>query len=785
MNILERIKNNRLYLDGGMGSFVVSLGFETSEMEQLSITNPELIKKIHEKYFQAGTNACLTNTFGCSKKENFGKYSLEEIITSAVKNAREVADKYNGYVIYDCGPIGQLLYPYGRLSFFEAYDIFKKQAEIVNTIDEIDAVIIETISDLQEMRAAVLAFKENTQKIVFSSMTFEKDGRTFSGSLCEAYALTMDALGVDVIGVNCGVGPKETIETIKRISSVTNKPIFAKPNATIPRLENGKTIYDITAKEFSLYMKELAKYCNVLGGCCGTNDEFIKETVKETINVKSQRINFNVDAICSYSTVIDFNTNNKTLVIGERVNPTNKPLLKQAIIDDNNDYILSMCVDQEERGADLLDINLGMPGINEEEKLKNTVSYIQGVVHAPLVIDSSDKKALETAVRVHNGICIINSVNGEAESMEKVFAIAKKYGSYIIALCLDESGIPETCDGRIEIAKKIIKKAEEFRIDKKKLIFDPLTMAVSVNSQNGLITLETINRLQKELNVKTTLGLSNISFGLPNRVNINSTFYKMVIDNNVTCAIINPSLTPKEDVYSKELLLGKDKNCENYISHNQEKVALVEKVIDKDLSYFICHGLTNEGLDVIKITANKENVNEIINNEIIGALNKLGKEYESGKIFLPQLIAGSETAKAILDYLKSTYISRDGLSKNKAIVLLATVKGDVHDIGKNIVKAVIGNYGYKIYDLGKDTPTEIIIEAIEKYHPQAIGLSALMTTTLVNMTDTIRVIKDKYKDIVIIVGGAVVTRQYADSLNVIYTKDAQEAARVLEDIFAK
>ena len=745
MDILEAVNNGRFYLDGGMGSLVVELGLSTKDIESLSITNSDVISSIHERYFKAGSNAVLTNTFGCSKKDNFGKYSLEDIIRTSTKIARDVANKYSGFVIYDCGPIGQLIYPYGRLTFDEAYQIFKKQADIVNNIDDIDAVIIETISDLQEMRAAVLAFKENTKKIIFTSMTFEKDGRTYSGTLCESYAITMEALNVDAIGLNCGVGPKEALKTIERITSVTTKPVFAKPNATIPKLENGKTIYEITAEDFAKLMIPISQRCSILGGCCGTNDEFIRMTKELTKNIQIEnKKQSKIDAICSYSKVVDFKNIKKTLVIGERVNPTNKPLLKQAIMDDNYDYILSMCVDQEERGADLLDINLGMPNICEEEKLKNTVSFVQGVVHSPLVIDSSDKKALESAVRVHNGICIINSVNGEKESMEKVFSIAKKYGSYIIALCLDENGIPETVDGRITIAKRIIKTAKEYGIEKNRLVFDPLTMAVSVNNQNGLITLNTIERLQNELNVKTTLGLSNISFGLPNRVKINSTMYSMIIDRKVTCAIINPSLTPEIDELSLDLLNGKDVNCENYIAGNQEKVVLIEKEINKDLKYTIVHGLTNEGLDIAKAITTKDNINDIINNEIIIALNLLGKEYEEGKIFLPQLIAGSETAKAILHYIKANFMSESELNNYKATILIATVKGDVHDIGKNIVKAVVSNYGYRIIDLGKDTPTEVILEAIEKYKPQAIGLSALMTTTLLNMTDSIKEIRSRY-----------------------------------------
>ncbi len=442
-----------------------------------------------------------------------------------------------------------------------------------------------------------------------------------------------------------------------------------------------------------------------------------------------------------------------------------------------------MCVDQEEKGADLLDINLGMPGINESEKLKNTIAFIQGVVSSPLVIDTSDKEALNKAVRIHNGICVINSVNGEKESMERVFPIAKKYGAYIICLCLDENGIPTEVDARIDIAKKIISEAEKYGISKNRLIFDPLTLAVSVDDSNGIKLLNALDILKNDLQVKTTLGLSNISFGLPNRTKINGTLFKLICDKGVTSAIVNPSILLKSDSLAEKLLLGKDPKCEEYIKANSVKEEVVEKLISKDLIYCIRHGLTNDAVDILKLNANENNYTNIIEDEIIVGLNKLGDDYEKGKVFLPQLIAGSETAKAALDYIKANFMGSN-ISSYKACMLVATVKGDVHDIGKNIVKSVVGNYGYKIIDLGKDTPTSVILEAIDKYKPQVIGLSALMTTTIKSMTESIRAIKEKDKDILIFVGGAVVTQDYADSEGVRYSKDAQNFAKQLEEIFA-
>lgn len=784
MRDIKKALQGRFYLDGGFGSTLVKLGYKTLHAELYNIEKPEVVQSIHEGYFKVGTNAVCTNTFSCNKKKaDVSKYTLKEIIHAAIKNARIVADKYSGFVLYDCGPIGELLYPYGRMTFDEAYEIFAEQARIVNG-QNVDGVLIETISDLQEMRAAILAFKENTSLPIFSSMTFEKDGRTFAGVAAESFALTVQALGVDALGVNCGVGPSETASIIKKIRDVSSLPVFAKPNASIPKYIDGQTVYEVKPSDFATAMQEIANLgINILGGCCGTDSEYISALVQATKNIPtSTNKNILPDAITSYSTVVRFE-NCGTLKIGERVNPTNKPLLKQAILDDNYDYILSMCVDQEEKGADLLDINLGMPGINESEKLKNTIAFIQGVVSSPLVIDTSDKEALNNAVRIHNGICVINSVNGEKESMERVFPIAKKYGAYIICLCLDENGIPTEVDARIGIAKKIISEAEKYGISKNRLIFDPLTLAVSVDDSNGIKLLNALDILKNDLQVKTTLGLSNISFGLPNRTKINGTLFKLICDKGVTSAIVNPSILLKSDSLAEKLLLGKDPKCEEYIKANSVKEEVVEKLISKDLIYCIRHGLTNDAVDILKINANENNYTNIIEDEIIVGLNKLGDDYEKGKVFLPQLIAGSETAKAALDYIKANFMGNN-ISSYKACMLVATVKGDVHDIGKNIVKSVVGNYGYKIIDLGKDTPTSVILEAIDKYKPQVIGLSALMTTTIKSMTESIRAIKEKDKDILIFVGGAVVTQDYADSEGVRYSKDAQNFAKQLEEIFA-
>ena len=780
-SLAEAVKG-RFYLDGAMGTSLVKLGLNTAHPEIFNIENREVIQKIHEKYFLAGSNAVCSNTFGCNrKKADLTKYSLRDYIAAAYDLGREVAEEHDGYVLYDCGPIGELLYPYGRMKFDEAYDIFAEQAEIVKDYP-FDGVLIETIADLQEMRAAILAFKEKTDLPVLASMTFEKGGRTFAGTSAECFAMTASALGVSALGLNCGTGPKEGKETVKTLLEFSSVPVFIKPNAGMPKYENGVTTYDVTAEEFALDMEEIARSgANILGGCCGTDENYIKETVLRTKTIPVKENKKAVDGVCSYSRSVIFD-GKRTYVIGERVNPTGKPLLKQAIVDDNYDYILSMCVSQAEYGADMLDINLGMAGIDEEKKLIETISYVQGVADLPLVVDTAKKNALEKAVRVTNGVCVINSVSGEKEVMERVFPVAKKYGSYIVALCLDEEGIPDGVEKRMEIAKKIIAGAKEYGIGKERLLFDPLTMAVSVNSQNGVTVLTTLKRLRDELGVKTTLGLSNISFGLPNREKINGTFYKMIQDEKFCSAIINPSLKPVSDGAAKRLLLGQDENCAAYIAENSVAEKKEEVTPVRDIKYCILRGLAEESLAAVKKKATKENYNEVIDGDIIGGLNELGSKYEKGEAFLPQLIAGSEAAKTALDYIKATFMA-DGKQKERATVVLATVKGDVHDIGKNIVKAVTGNYGYKIIDLGKDVRTEEIMQAIEAYRPDAVGLSALMTTTIDNMTDTVKAVKEKYPDMPVLVGGAVVTDGYAKSVGAIYSKDARQNVKILEKLF--
>lgn len=777
IDISQKIRQERFFLDGGFGSSLIARGYSTNNAELLNLTSPQIVKEIHDGFIEAGSDVIYANTFGANRFKLKQK-DLANVIKCGVKIARECAG-VDKYVAYDCGPLGELLEPFGNLSFDEAYDCFAEQAKSIKDLP-VDCVVIETITDLKELKAAVLAFKENTNFPVWTSMSFEANKRTYTGVSIASYVLTAQGLGADAIGLNCGLGPQLMLENAKELTKYANVPLFIKPNAGMPYFKDGKTVYDVDGILFAEQMEKIAKLgINGLGGCCGTTDEYIKLTVQKTKDLPFKIFGNDVDAVCSASKIVDFKP---TLVIGERINPTGKPRLKQALTENDFDYLVSLAVEQTEQGADILDVNVGMGGIDETVCLTKAVAAVQAVSDLPITLDSSRKSALEAALRQTVGVMIINSVNGEEQSMSDVFPLAKKYGAYIVGLCLDGSGVPETVEERIAIAKRIIDGAKKYGIPKNKLLIDALTMAVSVNKDNAAITAQTVKRLHEELGVKTVLGLSNVSFGLPNRNVINGVFYDMMIKQGLTCAIINPSLQVCGNKFAYNALTGLDEGCSEYIKN----VAGIkeEQVLPSKLTIYdaVLKGLKGECLTLFKRDVNADNFMSIINDEVIRALNDLGQKYEDGKAFLPQLIAGAESAKTLLDEIKAAYMTES--TNEKATMLIATVKGDVHDIGKNIVKAVLSNYGYKIIDLGKDVGFDKIKENIQTYKPSIIGLSALMTTTLDNMADIVKQIKAYDNNIVVAVGGAVVTQSFADSIGAdVYSKDAQEAVKKLNEIF--
>lgn len=774
MKLMDYIYNNRFYLDGAMGSRVLELGFPTDNLEVYNIENSELIAKIHKEYLDAGANMIYTNTFGANGlKLKDCSYSLKEIITAAYNIARDAADIHNAYVAYCCGPLGELIEPYSDMSFENAYNYYKEQADIVKHLN-VDCVVIETISDTLELKAAILAFKENTDHIIWCSMSFNKSGRTYQGAKIQSYAMLATALGASVIGINCSLGVNEMLNNAKELLQSSCVPVFIKPNAGLPLYKNGKTVYDIDSNQFSDYISEIANLgVSILGGCCGTNGDYIKKTIEKTTKIPFIIPENFIDGVCSRGNVVEF-INNTTTLIGERLNPTGKPALKEAIINDDYDYILSMCVSQIESGADILDVNVGMGGIDEREKMVNVIKQLTSYLDIPLQLDSTRINAIEAGLRLVNGVPIINSVNGEQESLDSVLPLAKKYGAYVIGLCLDKQGIPKDPAGRLAIARKIVESAEKYGIDKKRVIIDPLTLTISVDKNNAMITLESLKLIKKQLDVKVTLGLSNVSYGLPARDILNSTFYDMAIKCGLDSVIINPNIKPLYDNDAYLALSGQDTDLRNYIKSKSAIESKREETQSITIEYAIEKGLKKQGMSALIGIVNQDNYMDIINNNIIGALNKVGEHYEKGRKFLPELISSADCAGAMLDYIKEKYINEG--KDTGSVMLIATVEGDIHDIGKNIVKAILSNYGVKIYDLGKNVGVDAILTAIDKYNPKIIGLSALMTTTLDNMERITRIIKEKHKDIIIMCGGAVVTEDYVKNIGAdIYALDAQDA----------
>lgn len=777
MNFREFLKSGRVCLDGAMGTELIKRGYKTGT-ELLSVDAPDVLTEIHASYVRAGSDAVLANTFGANGiKADLSEYTLEQLIFGAAEAAFRARPKY---VLYDCGPLGELLYPNGRLTFDEAYELFREQAVFARKAG-FDGALIETMGDLKEMRCALLAFKENTDLPVMCSMSFEENGRTFLGADAACFALTAQALGADAVGVNCGLGPDKALSVMERIAEVARVPLLAKPNAGLPIFRNGETVYDMDKEAFALCAKKLAEAgASVIGGCCGTDPEFIRLTKQAVAEVPFRPLENRFDGVCSYASRAEFGKG--TLIIGERVNPTNKPLLKQALKDGDFDYILGMCLEQREEGADMLDINAGLPGEDEAALLKRTIVATQGVVALPYCIDTAKKSALEDALRAYDGVALINSVSGEKSSMERVFPAAVKYGAYVIALCMDDGGIPKEAEKRLEIAEKIVAEAEKYGLGSDRLLFDPLTLAVSVDGSNGRVLLEVLDGLRAR-GLKTVLGLSNISYGLPARGKLNGALLGLIRKRGVTAAIVNPCLKENEDEASVALLTGKDPRCERYIAENAAAEPERERKTELSVRECVTRGLTGEGMRCLRAALTPQNAERIVEEEIIGGLDDLGERYERGAVFLPGLIAGSETARAMLDYLKAACHAEQ--SRIKATVVIATVKGDVHDIGKNIVKTVASNYGYRMIDLGRDVPTEKILAAVEEYRPQAVALSALMTTTLDSMTETAAAVRDRFPQVKILVGGAVVTEEYARNAGAYYSKDAREACVTLEKLFSK
>ena len=820
--INDCIENKRfIFFDGGMGTYLQAHGLKQGVLpETFNLDHPEVLKDLARQYLEAGANIVNTNTFGANRMKfpvDDSKYPLEKIVRSAVENVREVRDdfikehpKRHAFVALDIGPTGKLLAPLGNLDFEEAVDMYKEVISI--GVDAgADLVLIETMSDSYECKAAVLAAKEVCDLPVIATVIFSENGKLLTGGQPKGVVAMLEGLGVDALGVNCGLGPKEMKTIVTELSEAASIPVVVNPNAGLPRVEDGVTCFDVGPEEFSSVMKEIAlENNNILGvgGCCGTTPAHIKALVD---TLKDEKTN---DIVPCDDTVVSSGMghvvlNEKPVIIGERINPTGKKKMKQALVNNNMDYILNEGVTQEENGAHILDVNVGLPEIDEPVMLKRAVYELQGISALPLQIDTSDPIAMEGAMRIYNGKPMINSVNGKQEVMDAIFPLVKKYGGTVVSLLLDEDGIPETVEGRMAIAQKIYENADKWGIPRKDIVFDALVMSISTSKEAARVTLETVRRITEELHACTVLGVSNVSFGLPRRDLINSTFYASALNAGLTAGIINPSSAAMKSVYDSYLAIkGFDDNCLSFINtyagtvsaevqlkkEMEEGAAISSDIVTEKATDDISK--TKLGNAIIKgLKENCKNFTQaelekgtdpldVINNYIVPALDFVGQGFEKNTIFLPQLLMSAEGAQACFEVIKDKLNNEGVKSEPRGKVILATVKGDIHDIGKNIVKVLLENYSFDVIDLGKDVPPEVIVDCAKKEHVHLVGLSALMTTTVVSMEETIKALHAANVDCKVMVGGAVLNQDYADMIGAdAYCKDAMQTVRYAEDFF--
>ena len=741
--------------------------------ELLNINDPERVYAIHKAYADAGCNIISANTFGANR---FKYDNVDEIVKSAVKNAKRTGKK----VALDIGPTGKLLKPMGDLDFEECVDIF---ADVVKAgRDEADLVLLETFGDLYEIKAAMLAVKENCDLPLVVSMIFDEKARLLTGADVRTACAVVEGLGADAIGFNCGLGPKQMIPLVEELERHASIPILVMPNAGLPESVNGETIFNVDPDEFASYMTQIAKMgVSYLGGCCGTTPAHLKAMIEATKDIEDKVPEFkNETIVASYSKSVDLS---EGAVIGERINPTGKKLMKEALRNKDMDYVLRQGITQSEAGAHILDVNMGLPEIDEKEMLCSGVYELQSVLPVPLQLDSGDAEAMEAALRLYNGKAMINSVNGKEKSMKEVFPLAKKYGGVVVCLCLDEDGIPSTAQGRIAIAKKIIKRAAEYGIDKKNLAVDALVMTISTDTNNAIETLNAVDYIRNTLGVNTVLGVSNISFGLPNREAVNTAFYTLAMSRGLSAGIINPNSRPMMNAFfSYKALAGKDESCQEYIKSAVD-TEIVQKTENLDLKTAIIKGMKEESARCAKeLLENTESL-VIINDYIIPALDVVGDGFEKNTIFLPQLLMSADSAKAAFDEIKAHFVMSGAEQVKGEKIIIATVEGDIHDIGKNIVKVLLQNYGFDVMDLGKDVKCEKVLEEAQKNNVKLVGLSALMTTTVPNMEKTIKLLHDN-THAKVFVGGAVLTRDYAKMINAdFYAKDAMESVRIAQEFF--
>ena len=801
---------NTILLDGGMGTMLQAAGMKLgTRPEDLNIENPELIRSIHAKYAAAGSRVVNANTFGASPhKLADSKYTLEEVITAGIANCKQAVAPYGALVTLDVGPLGELLEPSGTLAFEDAVAEYGRIVR-AGVAAGADILYFETFTDLYEMKAALLAAKENSTLPIMASMSFEANGRTFTGCTVESFAATARGLGANAVGINCSLGPKEIFPMAKRLAEAVpgDFPVFVKPNAGLPRADGSG--YDITPQLYAMQMKPYRDlHLFAAGGCCGTTPEFIQMLNGVFADCKPGRPEHPMlSVLCS---PVDCVNVDGITVVGERINPTGKKRFQQALRDGDMNYILEQAVSQAEAGAQILDVNVGAPGVDEPALMEQVVKALQSVVSLPLQLDSSHAEALERGLRVYNGKPIVNSVNGEPEVLEKVLPLCKKYGAAVVGLAIDERGIQPKAEDRVAIARRIKKAALEAGIPQEDIYIDCLTLTASAQQEDVLATVQALHTCKTELGVRTILGVSNISFGLPCRPYLNTTFLTMAMYAGLDLAIMNPSSEEMmAAVYAYNVLTNRDKQSGRYIARYADQVpasaALAKAMQDKaasgvpaaaeaagpavsgpyaPLMKAVEQGLKGEAAACTKALLAEKEPLELVDEALIPALDIVGVKYEKGKLFLPQLLQAASAAQSAFDEIKTAIAQRGGAGASKGRIVLATVKGDVHDIGKNIVKVILENYGFEVIDLGRDVPVETVVETVREKDVHLVGLSALMTTTLKSMEETIAALHAAKLDCKVMVGGAVLTPEYAEKIGADwYAKDAKQSADIAKEFF--
>ena len=789
MDIKSFLNDNIVVLDGATGTELYKAGLKAGELpERWNISHKDLLIDLHKAYYDAGSNVVSANTFGANSL-HYDDAELEEVIAAAldnVKTAKKLSTaKQEKFIAADIGPTGKFLEPYGDLKFEDAIKIFAKTVRLCVKYGA-EIIFIQTMNDSYETKAAVIAAKENCDLPIFVSNAYGENGKLMTGATPAAMSTMLEGLGVTALGVNCSYGPDELTGVINELSECSSLPVIFMPNAGIPKNENGKAVYDLSAADFAEGVKKaVMRGARIVGGCCGTTPEYIKLLAQAVKDIAPKPIRSKcLTRISSYSHEVRFGL--KPVVIGERINPTGKKRFKQALIENDKSYILKEGVAQAESGADVLDVNVGIPDIDEKTVLPETVASLQAIIDLPLQIDSSDAVAMEMAVRLYNGKPLINSVSGKKASMNAVFPIAKKYGGAVIALTLDENGIPDTAKGRLDIALKILREAKKYGINKEDLIFDTLCMTVSANHDAAKVTLDALKLIKEKTGCHTSLGISNVSFGLPDRETLNAAFLTLALENGLDMAIINPFSAPvMKSVKAFNALTGKDANFNDYIAFATKNAAAETPARTEEnagLKTAIIKGLKDQAALSAKNLLQEKEPLALINEEIIPALDIVGKGYEDKTIYLPQLLMSAEAAKAAFEIIKERSTEKN--ENIKCDFVLATVFGDIHDIGKNIVKLLLENYGFNVIDLGKDVPPEKIANEVVKRHAPLLGLSALMTTTVPAMEKTVALIKRLAPWCKVVVGGAVLTEEYANKMGADkYAKDAMETVRYADSVY--